>query len=120
MARVSLLVLLAGLLIGAGRPASAQSDEREKKPPSVDAFGDPLPPGAAARVGTTRLWQPGTLGALAFSWDGKLLASGGLWSTPTIQSGGGFGSRSINDLWLWDVASGQALRKLVPPISGIS
>jgi WD40 repeat protein len=40
----------------------------------LDAFGDPLPPGAIARIGTARLRVRGPAGAL-YSADGKLLVT---------------------------------------------
>src|SRR5437764_14900496 len=64
---------LAGLLILAGRIATADELPREKN----DLFGDPLPKGALARFGTLRLRGDDATDALVFSPDGKLLASGG-------------------------------------------
>jgi len=48
-----------------------------EKPPRLDRLGDPLPKNALARIGTSRFFQPGGASCLAFSHDGKLLASGG-------------------------------------------
>ena len=42
----------------------------------LDALGDPLPPGAVARFGTSRYWHGGdAMQALAFSADSQMLAS---------------------------------------------
>src|SRR5262245_6783747 len=54
--------------------SSASADDG---PLRVDAFGDPLPRGAIARFGTVRLRHGDFIYALAFSPDGKTLASGG-------------------------------------------
>jgi WD40 repeat protein len=62
-------------------------------PGAADAYGDPLPPGAIARIGTVRWRHPGIEG-LAYVGDGKHLLS---WST--------------SDLRLWDSASGKLLKR---------
>src|SRR5262245_42048763 len=67
--------------------------------PGVDALGDPLPAGAVARLGTTRLRHRGYVVALAFSPDGKRLASGGYDSAAHV----------------WDTATGRRLLTLAHP-----
>ena len=58
-------------------------------PVRFDQLGDPLPPGAVARLGSSRLRHAGQVYSLAFAPDGKTLASGGadrmvrLWETAT-------------------------------------
>jgi WD40 repeat protein len=74
-----------------GHPGSAA------EAPLADRYGDALPPGAVARLGTVRLRHIGQILTLAFSPDGKVLASG---------SDGGPRERS---LCLWDAASGKLL-----------
>ncbi len=101
----------------------------------VDRYGDALPPGAVARLGTVR-WRGGRRGNLVFSPDGKILASGrGHWDVSTGRQirrlgppnvGGRFSSFnavafsadgkslfSIEEgvLGAWDVATGQELRQ---------
>jgi RNA polymerase sigma factor (sigma-70 family) len=69
--------------------------------PRVDAFGDPLPAGAIARLGTVRFRQGLPIEFLAFTPDGKHLFS---------QSGDG--------VRVWDSASGKQLRHVVPDEEG--
>src|SRR4051794_15709013 len=82
---LALLFVLMGVA-----PAAAQ--------PRLDALGDPLPPGAVARLGTLRLRHPGDALTVrvVFSPDGKLLAS------LAMPHG-----ESPSVLRLWDAATGQ-------------
>src|SRR5262249_24846208 len=65
----------------------------------VDCFGDPLPAGAVARMGTTRLRHADAVTHVLFAPDGKTVASGG--RDDTVR--------------LWDVATGKLVRSLQHP-----
>jgi WD40 repeat protein len=108
--------------------------------PRVDYYGEPLPKGAIARMGTIRVRDPRLpFGpTTAFSPDGKILATGGrehirLWEFPTgkflrdIHDGdrtksycslvflpGGRELASLGSHWLciWDVSTGKRLREV--------
>jgi WD40 repeat protein len=77
------------------------SGEPSKEPRSakarVDLYGDPLPEGAIARLGTVRFRHAGSVHAVGFSEDGKLLAA----------SSDGRGMVVI-----WDRATGRKLREI--------
>jgi WD40 repeat protein len=73
--------------------------------PRLDLFGDPLPRGALARIGTVKFrHNEFNIAAMAFSPNGKLIASG------TRGEG----------IYLWDVASGKEVRRIpIGPVSMI-
>jgi RNA polymerase sigma factor (sigma-70 family) len=119
--RKALAIVLAGLLtvgLGAGlhQTLSARGAEgpEEKTPrasagiprpgleegPHTDRYGDPLPPGALVRLGTTRWRHGGPIWVLAFTPDGKRLASAGMDGVVRI----------------WDVKSGKELRSWADPL----
>jgi RNA polymerase sigma factor (sigma-70 family) len=91
--------LIAQQVRGAKPPATdvSRPGPKPQSPAREDWNGDPLPPGALARLGTVRLRHGGIhVGALAFCRDGNTLASG-----------------SWNDsVALWEVTTGKLLRRL--------
>jgi WD40 repeat protein len=66
-----------------------------EKPARFDCHGDPLPPHALARLGTVRFLHGGDIECLAYSPDGKLLASA-----------------SVSTIVLWDAQSGRKVHTL--------
>jgi WD40 repeat protein len=81
------------LLVTLLKPA-ADAAGPEKKAPRLDLQGDPLPPGAVARLGSQRFRVPSKeFLAVAFAPDGKALA----------------GLDTDGRLTLWDLASGRVL-----------
>jgi WD40 repeat protein len=68
------------------------------QPARVDALGDPLPERAIARLGTKRLMQYHSVQCVAFSPDGKSLATAG------------YG----DGIWLWEWPAGKLERRLLP------
>ena len=61
--------------------------------PVTDAHGDLLPPGAVARIGTNRLRHAAYVSSVAFSLDGKRIASTTIWF----------------DVGVWDARTGRSL-----------
>jgi WD40 repeat protein len=91
-AKMALIGLFAlGLVAGAGGAAKTQESKTAAPKPATDLYGDPLPPGAIARLGTVRFRHRGwRMCDMVFSPNGDTLISAG--------------DRSIE---MWDVHSGR-------------
>jgi WD40 repeat protein len=97
---LTILWVISGLLSLSGRepPSSAlKSPHRQSPARRTDLYGDPLPAGAIARLGTVRFRNGHHLGSVAWSPDGKKLASCGIITGP-ISS--------------WDAATGREIRRM--------
>src|SRR4051794_34390500 len=81
-------------------PALATAQEAVR----LDRIGDPLPPASISRMGSTRFHQGDNIQSLAWSPDGKFIASGNFGVTREIV--------------LWDTATGRVHLKLVWPGDG--
>ena len=117
--RLGIVVLL--LLFPVSVPAT---------PPKTDAFGDPLPPHALARLGTTRYRTLDGIRAFALSPDGKVLVAAEVINLVFFDATTGRGTRTrlgtvlfrgdvlqfrdrgrqllvagSQGIWVWDVAS---------------
>jgi RNA polymerase sigma factor (sigma-70 family) len=77
------LVLTAGLLVGGAAvlghraPQGSPTDPPDPVAPAAASAGDPLPPGALARMGTMRLRQSDAVQGVAFTTDGRELVTAG-------------------------------------------
>ncbi|MHB1423975.1 MAG: sigma-70 family RNA polymerase sigma factor [Gemmataceae bacterium] len=150
------LLLAAGLTAGKSalvypvrteNPAEAKQAEQSKSPKEetiertrADLYGDPLPTGAIARLGTVRLRHGDSLDSLRFAPDGRTLISMGadgvrVWETatgkPVRHFGAGISPRFFalssdgrrialyrghagqgGPVEVWDVATGQLIHQM--------
>ncbi|MBN2475132.1 MAG: WD40 repeat domain-containing protein [Pirellulales bacterium] len=95
-----LAVLAVGVTAIAAQETTRQTDHnaghRTPDAGPKDSYGDSLPPGAVARLGTLRLRQPGDVSSVAFAPDGCwLVAVSSTWSDSHVV--------------LWDTQSGQRM-----------
>jgi WD40 repeat protein len=127
---VTRLALLSFLAVS----LSAQQRNHAEAPPvprSVDHYGDPLPPGAVARLGTLRFVHLGGLSSVAIAPDGKVVASGVtrgkevyLGEKILHQKNGftlGTGERlTLTAVRLWDADKGTVIREVTSPDAPVS
>jgi WD40 repeat protein len=81
----------------AAAPQANAAQPKKDVPAATDLYGDPLPEGALARLGTLRLRPKGFTSSLAFAPVGNMLASGG----------------NGNTIQIWDPISGKEMRRIV-------
>jgi WD40 repeat protein len=87
---------------GAGPGAGAQDPPAPA--PKLDRYGDPLPEGAVARLGTLRYRQSNII-SLAYSPDGSQIASAGF-----------SGEDKRCEVRLFDARSGKVIRRFIPAL----
>jgi WD40 repeat protein len=89
------------LIFASCYPALADAPEGEK-PVRTDLYGDPLPDGAVARMGTVRFLHGGSVYGLGISADGKTIAS-----------------QNATTMAVWDTATGKELRRFASSCGAI-
>ena len=96
---LAMLVLL--LVLGSSVAQTDKPPLVKKDAPGVDRYGDPLPDGAIARLGTMRFRHGFTAQRIAYAPGGKVLASAGRWP----------------GLCLWEADSGRLLHRYEIPFA---
>jgi RNA polymerase sigma factor (sigma-70 family) len=104
-AAVSAVLAATALGLGLAIPGEPKPADPPTGPPTAQAAGvpaDPLPPGAVARMGSTRFRFAGLVHSLAFALDGRALVVGGVpsaevWDTRTGRVLHTFGKRRGDD-----------------------
>ena len=79
-------------------PPERQTPKGQAPKPRLDLYGDPLPEGAVARMGTVRLRQSDDGGLVALSKNGEFIAS----TTNFLD----------NAVYVWDRATGRRLHRI--------
>ncbi len=97
MKTIACAALIGWVLLSTGGACLAQGAAPASSPSRLDVFGDPLPPGAVARLGTIRLRGTSPSLSAAFDPDGNRFATG--------HEGG--------EICIWDRPTGRPLRRLV-------
>jgi|GEM_PF-4591963 len=69
------LIPLSAMVQTKEKPSARKPPPLESSPPKRDNYGDPLPEGAMARLGTIRFRENGPVYSVAFSPDGKFVAT---------------------------------------------
>jgi WD40 repeat protein len=98
---VGTLAALALTAVSLSVPLAGRSPGGAGKP-RLDAYGDPLPPGATARFGSLRWRMPGSIGAVAVSPNGERVAAVNMYGRVAI----------------WDMATGRRLHEFAGSEAG--
>jgi RNA polymerase sigma factor (sigma-70 family) len=106
MVIMMIVALVATYSLAAGMSADRQGDRSlvpDRLAHKPEADGDPLPPGAVARMGTPRFRHGGPVLSMAYLADGKILATGGYIGTRR--------ETRMGRIRLWDTTTGKELRQ---------
>src|SRR5438105_15188762 len=86
---------LASVYVSCAWASAGQTLPQKTAEPAVDVYGDPLPAGAIARIGTMRLRHAGAVTCLAFSPDSAQL----------------FSASHDKTICMWDARTGKLRRR---------
>jgi WD40 repeat protein len=111
--QVRLLILFGLLLLPvaatSSQPEAASRNQTTSAPqgPRVDLYGDPLPEGAIARMGSVRFHHPGGISAAAFAPDGKSIVAVGR-------------AKEGSSVRFWETATGKELSQFEADVGDVT